>query len=152
MTVTAPETALRERLLGILTVEFSAENLAVKDDKIHDSLGQDAPIAGCYPVVSGEGLRDGLVQGTTVNVQLFNQWNREINANETVSPAVIEEWAERFRRAVRADELGAPGTAHLWYYRILRVEFPDDPSGNKTRLLATVEASSQNAGLVETSG
>jgi hypothetical protein len=152
MTVTAPETALRERLISILTDEFETEEVEIRDDKIHDSLAQKKPLGGVYPTSSKEQFGQGLVQDTFVMVQLFRQWDREINAEQTVSPAGIEEWAERLRRACRADELGAPGDVHLWYYRVVSIEFPDDPSGNKTRLLATVQASSQNAGLTETSG
>lgn len=155
MTVTAPETKLRTRLLSILAVEFTTEAVDWRDDKIHDSLGWDSgPVGGCYPNQAGESFGQGLVQDTLVTVQLFNSWKREINPNETVSPATIEEWGERIRRACKADKNGIAGgvDAHMWYYRVLRIEYPDDPSGNKTRLLATVQASSQNAGLVESSG
>lgn len=153
MTVTAPETALRSRLLSILKVEFTAEGVDWRNDKIHDSLGWEGPpVGGVYPNVGGEQFNQGLVQDTTVTIQLFNTWKREVNPNETVAPDKIEEWAERIRRAVRADGDGAPGTDHLWYYRVLRIEFPDDPTGNKTRLLATVQGSSTNSGLVESSG
>lgn len=152
MTVTSPETALRHRLISVLTTEFTAEGVKFLNDKLHDSLGQKAPIGAVYPNVTAEMVGQGLVEDTTVTVQLFAKWKREINPEETVSPDLIEEWAERLRRACRADGLGAPGNAHLWYYRVLKVEFPHDPSGNITRLLATVQSSSQNAGLTETSG
>jgi len=152
MTVTAPETALRSRLLSILKTEFETEKVDWRDDKIHDSLAQEGPVGGCYPEESEEAFGEGLEINTTVVVQLFAPWTREINAEQTVSPALIEEWAERIRRAVNKDGQGTPGTAHLWYYRVLRITFPPDPSGNITRCLAVVEATSQNAGLVETTG
>lgn len=150
--VTAPETALRERLIEVFNEEFETEGVVFGDDKIHDSLGQTGPVGGVYPSTAAEGFEQGLLQDTIVIVQLFNRWDREIDPKQAVSPGVIEEWAERLRRACRADELGTPGDEHLWYYRVLRIEYPPDPSGNITRLLATVQASSQNAGLTETSG
>ena len=152
MTVTAPETALRTRLITILKKEFEAEKVEFRDDKIHESLGMEGPVAGVYPELSEEAFGQGLVQETTVEVQLFGQWTREINPEQTVSPASIEEWAERLRRAVNKDGQGTPGTDHLWYYRVMRITFPDDPTANKTRLVATIMAESTNAALVETSG
>lgn len=152
MTVTAPETALRQRLIALLTREFRTEAIEFKSDKIHDSLGQDTAIGGVYPGPASEKLRNGLVQDTIVYVQLFNQWEPRIDPTQAVDPTTIETWAERIRRACRVDDDAFAGDSHLWFYRVLRVEYPPDPTGNISRLLAQVSASSQNAGLVETSG
>lgn len=152
MTVTAPETKLRQDLIALLESEFGAEALTVYDDRIHDSLGQEGPVAGVYPETSPASVGDALVLEPLVKVQLFRRWSREVNAEQAVSPAGIEEWAERLRRAVRSAGLGTPGDAHLWYYQILRIDYPPDPTGNITRLIATVQGTTQNAGLTETAG
>lgn len=150
MTVTAAETAARERLLKILNKEFEADKIVFEDDKIHDSLGQNGAVGGCYPDESGEWFTDGQVLDTTLTVQLFHQWTAKVDPELKVSPKLVEESAERIRRAVKADK--EEGTSHLWYYKVINISYPDDPSGNKTRLLATIEAYSQNAALVETNG
>lgn len=149
--MSAPETEVRTRLIALLENEFAADNVDVRDDKIHDSLGQTAPVAGVFPTAGDEDPRTVITQRTTVMVQLFRQWDKEIDPEQTVSPAGIEDWAHRLRKAVQADGsfLGDEG---LWFYRVTRIEYPPDPTGNITRLLATVQAWSQNAGVVETTG
>jgi hypothetical protein len=151
MAVTAPETAARARLIAILEAEFAPEEVEIRSDKLNESLAIDKPLGGVYPGVSTENPRVGVVLDTTVYVQLFRQWDNAIDATQTVDPADIEEWAERLRRACQAD-LANPGDQHMWYFRIQRIDFPDDPSGNKSRLLATVNVNAENSGLVETTG
>lgn len=147
MTVTAPETAARLRLIGILQTEFTG--LDVRSDKLNESQGQDSDIGAVYPSNAMENPRDGLVLDTTVYVQLFRKWDNRLDAKQVVDPAAIEEWAERLRRACQAD-LATPGDEHVWYFRVVRVDYPPDPSGNISRLLATVAVDSQNPALVET--
>jgi hypothetical protein len=153
MTVTAPETELRQRLITVATAEFKSESIVFKSDKIHDSLGHDGvAVGGVYPGPAEEENGQGLVQRTTVFIQIYTAWDKKVDPHQEVDPALIEGYAERLRRAVEDDNNGAPGDQHLWYYRITRIEYPPDPTGNITRLIATVTASSQNAGLVETTG
>lgn len=152
MTVTAPETAARARLMSLVATEFAAESVDVRSDKLNESMGTTGPVAGVYPGAAVENPRHGLVLDTVVFVQLFRQWDNRLDPLQQVDPAAIEEWAERLRRAVR-DDLDAAGfDAHLWYFRVQKIEYNPDPSGNISRLLATVTADSQNAALVETSG
>lgn len=151
MTVTAPETALRERVMEALNTEFEGEVTFISD-KVHDSRGTQGAIGGVYPGPSEEAFSNGLVLSATCFVQLFLPWTADVNPNMTVDPSAIENMAERVRRACQADDAEFEGSAQLWYYRVTRVEFPPDPSGNISRLLATVQATSQNANLIETTG
>jgi hypothetical protein len=150
MAVTAPETAARQRLRTVIETEFAPEGFDVLNDKLNDSLGQEAPLGGIYPTSSAENPRNGYVLDTILNVQLFQQWDNRIDATQVVDPANIEEWAERLRRACAAD-LAVPGNDHMWYFRVQKVDFPDDPSGNKSRLVAVILVESTNSALVETS-
>jgi hypothetical protein len=152
MAVTAPETAARARLKALVTEAFEDEGLKVLDDRLNESLAQDGPLAAVYPGQTVENPRNGLVATTTIYVQLYRQWDNALDAAQTVDPSLIEEWAERLRRAVRADLDEAGFDAHLWYFRVTKIDYNPDPSGNISRLLATVEAESQNAALVETTG
>ena len=49
MTVTAPETELRNRLISVLNTEFTAEKIVFQSDKLHDSQGQNGDIGAVYP-------------------------------------------------------------------------------------------------------
>jgi hypothetical protein len=151
MTVTAPETVARGRLIAILEAEFGGDGVEVRSDKLNESLAIDKPLGAVYPGVSTENPRNGLVLDTVVYVQLFRRWDNAIDAAQTVDPADIEEWAERLRRACQADLADQAGE-HMWYFRVQRIDFPDDPSGNKSRLLAAVNVDSSNPALVETIG
>lgn len=149
--VTAPETKVRERLITLLTTEFKAEGIPIEDDKLNESLGQTGPIGAVYPAAAVEQPGQGFVLNTTVYVQLFRQWSNDLDPNEKVSPKVIEEWAERLRRACEK-QLNVGSDEHVWYFRVARVDYPPDPSGNISRLLATVFVDGQNPALVETTG
>lgn len=151
MAVTAPETAARQRLIALLNVEFAADEVTIKSDKLNESLAQDKHLGAVYPATATENPRQGLVLDTIVYVQLFRQWDNRIDANQEVDPAAIEEWAERLRRVCQSD-LSTPGDQHVWYFTVQRIEYPPDPSGNISRLLATIAVQGENSALLETSG
>jgi hypothetical protein len=152
MPVTAPETVLRGRLIAALTAEFAPEKIKFLHDKLHDSRGREGSIGGVYPGATPTLLSNEVVVEPTVYVQLFGKWTAEVDPKKTVDPTPVEEWAERVRRACRADGFqGSTGaTEHLWFYSVTNVAFPPDPGGNITRLLATVTGKAQNPALVET--
>lgn len=152
MTVTAPETAARARLIELVEDEFKPETLEVRSDRLNESLGTEGPLAGVYPSNAAEHPRNGHVLDTLLAVQLFRQWDNAMDPTQTVDPAAIEEWAERFRRAVRADLDESGFNSHLWYFRVIKIEYNPDPTGNISRFVATVVAEAQNSGLVETTG
>lgn len=150
--ITPPETALRERLITALTAEFATEGITFRNDKLHDSLGREGALGGVYPGPSASKLGQEQVIEPTAYVQLFGKWDARVDPNQTVEPQPIEEWAERVRRACQRDEGAGPATEHLWWFSVTRVEYPPDPTGNITRLLATVVGQAQNPALVATTG
>lgn len=150
--VTAPETVARQRLIALIEAEFAPESLEVRSDRLNESLGQDGPLGAVFPSTATEDPRNGLVLSSLLNVQLFRQWSNDLDPTQTVDPSAIEEWAERLRRACRADIDAAGWSEHLWYYRVQKIDYNPDPTGNISRLIASVEAVSQNPALVETTG
>lgn len=154
MATTAPETALRTRLITALKSEFKKEGINFLNDKLHDSKGREGAIGAVYPGPSQVQLGNELVLEPTAYVQLFGKWTAEVDPDKTVDPTPIEEWAERIRRACQSDasEGAEEGTAHLWFYSVQRVDYPADPSGNISRLLATVVGKAQNPALTATTG
>jgi hypothetical protein len=151
VTVTAPETTVRARLIALLEKEFEDDGVTIRSDRLHESLGTEAPVGGVYPAQAGENPKNGVILESTVHVQLFRRWTAEVNPKQAVDPGAIEEWAERLRRACQ-DDNEAVGDKYLWFYSVIKVEYPPDPSGNISRLLATVLARAQNPALVETTG
>lgn len=152
MTVTAPETEIRHRLITILGEEFAAESIVFKNDKLHDSNGQEGAVGAVYPGPSTP-ASDSFILTTTLYVQLFDLWTPKVDPLQEVDPSIIEERAERIRRRCQLDaKHSLPGDVHGWYFVVSRIEYPQDPTGNITRLVATITAQSQNSALVETTG
>lgn len=152
MTVTAPETELRNRILAALNTEFSSDNITFISDKLHPSLGLNGAVGGVYPGNAEESFSNGLVLSATCYVQLYLPWTAQVDPKMTVDPTAIENMAERVRRTCLADDVAFAGSTQLWFYRVTRVEYPPDPTGNISRLQATVLAASQNSALTETTG
>ena len=148
--MTAPETIARQSLISLLETEFAPEAIPVKDDKIHRSLGNEGPVIGVSPVRSGPSGRDYHVLQAEVLVQFYGRYTLEVDVKQTVSPATIEDYAERFRNAVRTS--GDPNNNSVWFFNVERIEFPDDPTGNKTRFEAYLTAKGNNPALTETTG
>lgn len=152
MTVTAPETVMRQLVLDTLNAEFDGE-VEFIDDKLHAALGTEGPIGGVYPGERSDMPANQLVVELTCYVQLYLQWDKEIDPAQTVSPKPIEEAAERITRALEAVEPNNHGAGpHLWEAHVTRVTYPQDPTGNMTRLEATVFGRAQNSALVQTNG
>lgn len=149
----APETKLRNMLLNLMEEEFAPEGISVRDDKLLDASGEGEAVAGAYPDYSEPWARDAQVQHTVVVVQMHNAYNTDwINTpDERVSPATIESWADRLRRKIKSID-GIPSSANPdgWFFLVERTLYPDDPTGNKTRLNMIVRGYSMNAALAET--
>lgn len=148
--MTPPETLARAGLMDVLTAEFAADGFPILDDKLHGSVGRDGTKFGIYcdRFLSSPGNR--LVGEIECIVQCYGKYDLRVDPNQAVSPGIVEARAERFRDALRG--YAEPGTGRLWYYRLERLEYPDDPTGNKTRFEAYVRAFSNNTALVETTG
>lgn len=154
MATTAPETALRARLKAALEAEFEKEGIKFLNDRLHDSKGREGAIGAVYPGPTQTNFSDENVLEPTAYVQLFRKWTADVDPNKVVDPTAIEEFAERIRRACEEDasQGATAGTAHLWYYSVTRIDYPPDPGGNITRLLATVVGRAQNPAMVATTG
>lgn len=148
----SPATLMRSALKSILETEFSDLNFAggVRDDRLHGALGTDGNYCATFPVEEVEMLGDVNVQNTAIGVQLFLRWNKKVDPKQTVDPSIIETVAHRAKRAIRAGSQGL-GQENLWFYRVTRLSYPPDPTGNITRFEAEVVGYGENAGVTETS-
>lgn len=154
MTVTAPDTALRQHVIQTLNAEFAADGIEFVPDKLHPALGTTGPVGGVYPGERADMSSNQLVIELTCYVQLFLKWDKQIDPAQSVDPAPIEEAAERIARALEATEPNSNSAAgpHLWEAHVQRIQYPYDPTGNITRLEATVFGRAQNSALVSTGG
>jgi hypothetical protein len=132
----APETEGREALINALKKIYEAEKFGVRSDKLHGSLGFQGTVLGVSPVRFAPWSKDYNVNQYEFLVQFYHAYTKEVNPNQVVDPAVIEGYANRFREGIK--EGTDPKTGHLWYFTLLRINYPDDPTGNKSRYEAFV--------------
>lgn len=148
MTIVAPETEARERIKQLLTTEYAAEGFQVLDDRLDESLGSTGTRIGVSPITSRPMPSNENVLATAILVQFYGKYKLAIDPKTKVDPAIIETYAERFRRAIRT---GDPKTPGVWFFKVLEVNFVNDPTGNKSRFEAQILAYGNNSALLETS-
>lgn len=148
----APETEARTALIALLAAEFAPEQFPIKDDKIHRSLGAAGTVLGVYPLRTSSSPRDRYVSEMELVVQFYGRYDLKVDPKQTVSPTTIETFADRFRNALRTRNPD-PNSPGVWYFTLERIEYMDDPTGNKTRFEATLIARGNNGALLsETTG
>lgn len=139
-------------LKTIIDAEFAPEGFTAIFDNLHESLGRTRTEIGIAPTEEFVNERNAVVQESWVEVRFYDLWTQEISPDTVVDPTRIAGFAERFRDAIRRARASDPGTGMVWYFDVRRVEYPNDPTGNKTRFHATVRAFGNNSGLIETTG
>lgn len=139
-----------DQLKTIIDAEFAAEGLVAVKDDLHESLGRKAAAVGISPVEDVLYGGNDLVQETSVEVKFYDKWPQEINPETVVDPTRITDFAERFRAAVGRGAASFAGTKELWYFDVRRITYPRDPTGNKTRFVATIRCTGNNVLLTET--
>jgi hypothetical protein len=147
---TSPYEEAAAALESALNTEFTDIGVLVEHDNLHASLGVNQRRIGISPVREVPVQSNYAALQTTLEVKFYDFWDKEINPEQSVDPRSISRFAERFRRAVRDASVGQ--TPHYWFFNVTGIEYPNDPTGNKTRFVATVVAWSQNPAIVETSG
>lgn len=154
MSVTAQTTAIRAAIKSIIAAEFSVELASddwhLWDDKLHRALGEDGNYFGTSPNSESPWARDNQVLQTDILVQFYGKWDKEVDPKQQVDPAIVETYSERLKRRIRST--GDNPTSHGWYFNLIRVDYPDDPTGNKTRFEAILQGYGNNSVLVETTG
>lgn len=135
---------------AVIDAEFEPEGFTAIFDNLHESLGRDRVDIGIAPVEDGEMSGNALVQETWIEVKFYDLWTEEIDPETLVDPTRITRFAERFRNALRRTKAADPATEEVWFFAVRRVQYPNDPTGNKSRFVATIRAVGGNAGLTET--
>lgn len=148
--VASPYEAVATALKAIIDAEFAAENIVAIHDNLHEALGQKRVAVGIAPIEDLVMGSNNVVQETWAEVRFYDLWDAKVDPAQQVDPLKITAYAERFRDACRRASASTPGTGQVWYFDVRRIQYPNDPTGNKSRFVATVRAYGNNSGLVET--
>jgi hypothetical protein len=145
--MSSPSTAVRAALTTQIQTEFADEfaddGWTIADDKFGRSKGMEIPetqaAIAIYPEL--ERARPGHILELIVTVVVQFHLGYAAEPDETIvrDPGVIEAYGQRFRAS-----FSEPGDANYWFAHLLQVSYPDDPTGNKTRFEAVVEARALN--------
>lgn len=139
----APETLLRAWIKSVVEDEFSTEGFTVADDKLPRAAGMDgATHLACYPETAGERPQHAIQLDVRARLQLYMAYDASPDETIQVDPSVIEGYADRLRRAFKDNSDG--DTSDLWFLRLVNIDYPDDPTGNKSRLEASFQAFANN--------
>jgi hypothetical protein len=137
-----------EAVAQIITDEFAAEQIAPIHDQIHESLGTDRVTVGIAPAAETLDARNATVNVYTIEIRFFDLWDKEIDPEQTVNPRKITMYGNRLKRAIEQAQFQSD--ANVWYFRWVRTDYPNDPTGNKTRFIMRIEALGDNTSLIET--
>jgi len=147
----SPYEAVATALKTVIDTEFAAEGITAIHDNIHESLGDERVTVGIAPTRDAPSDGNMVQLECWIEVKFYDLWDKKISPQQTVNPFKITKYAERLRKAVRGARATFPGTTNAWFFDVMGVEYPNDPTGNKTRFVVTLRSFSQNSGLVETS-
>lgn len=142
--------AVANDLKTLLDTVFAPEGIEAIHDNLHAALGEASPVLGIAPMRDTPKPGQEVTEEHWVEVKFFDRWKKEITPATVIDPRIIAAKADRFKNAVR--ENNNPGTGQVWFYKITNVDYPNDPTGNKSRFIATVLAYGNNVALIETTG
>lgn len=134
---------------AILSDEFAAEQPTIIHDRIHESLGLKGIEIGIEPMNWARQITNANVKETFLLVRFYDMWYKDVDPYQQVDPRRITGFADRFEHAVQRRVASIPGTDNVWWFEVTRIEFPDDPTGNKSRFHATIRAYGENHAFVD---
>lgn len=146
----SPYAEVADALKAIIDAEWATEGYTAIHDNLHPAVGMEGTRIGIAP--EEEAARAGMMiqNDIAVTVKFYRRWDPDIDPLKKVDPRPITEHGERFRQALR--RATSAGTDQVWFFNLLRIRYPNDPVGNKTRFEADIVAYGNNSALVETTG
>jgi hypothetical protein len=150
MAVTAPITTARLGLIALLNTEFRPDGAEAVGDRLHSAVGKDGRIRiGVSPQQEVPMPSDKNTLQFGMLVQYYGGWEARVDPQQTVDPTRAETTAERFKRALRGHD---PKTSSVWFYSLVDLTYPTDPTGNITRWEARVTAYGPNSSTLPVLG
>jgi len=136
-------------LKTIVDTEFGGDGWTAAHDKLHPSMGSDGRVAGISPISQRPSQRNNSVKETLILVQIYDYWSKTINPYDQVNPLIISNIADRFERALERWQNTSTKTTDVWYFMVENVDYPEDPTGNKSRIEVTVKVVGDNTALTQ---
>lgn len=149
----APITNFRQAIKAVVMdahPDLVTAGMPIRDDKLHESLGSAGPVAAIYPAGERAHSESGVTNAMMVVVQVFLRYDLQIDPEQTVDPGIVEQRAFEFQQAVQ--RATSPRNQGVWFYNVVDIDYPDDPTGNKSRYVVTLEGFGDRPTLIETAG
>lgn len=135
--MSAPETEIANRIKTVLDAEFTPEGFVTEHTKLLRAAGRDGrDRLATSPNEAVEAPRVVVQLDVEYLIQLYLGFPDDPDEDRTVDPNVIVGYGDRIRRAFGPNSTGT--TSDMWGLRVEGIEYPDDPTGHKTRLEATI--------------
>lgn len=148
--MTSPYAEAAEAIKSIIDAEWAAEGWTAIHDNLHPAIGREGVRIGIAPDEEAAATGRMIQNNISLTVKFYTRWDDEVDYTKKVDPRVIAAHAERFREALR--QYNGPYTGNMWYFNLMRIRYPNDPVGNKTRFEADIVAYGNNTALLETTG
>lgn len=133
-------------LEALLTATFPG--VTVVHDKVHEAIGFKGPRIGIAPTREIPNARNKLMMEAWIEVRYMDVWDRKVDPAQKVDPRLIAAKAQTLMEAIQSTTVTASGS--MWFFNVEMVNYPDDPTANKTRFYMTLRAWGNNASMVET--
>lgn len=148
--MTNPYADIADALKEIIDAEFAPEGYTAIHDNLHPAVGREGTRIGIAPEEETPRVGNMVQQDTSITVKFYRRWDADVDETKKIDPRTITSFAERFRQALYNARYQGAGT--VWYFNLVRLRYPNDPTGNKTRFEADLVAYGSNTALVETVG
>lgn len=146
----SPYAEAADALKAIIDAEFAPEGWVALHDSLHPGVGQNGVRIGIAPEEEAARAGNMIQNDIAITVKFYRRWSDDVDIEKKLDPREIAGFAERFRQAVR--DYSGPGTGNVWYFNLMRIRYPNDPVGNKSRFEADLVAYGTNTALLETVG
>lgn len=133
----------------IINTTFTPEGIVAIHDKPHEALGSAGAVIGIFPTYDQPNSRVGVAEEAYVEIRYYDLWDKRIDPRQALDPRIITEKAFRLKRAIKTANVHLG--SNMWFFNVERTDYPDDPTGNKTRFHMLVKAWGNNPSLAETS-
>lgn len=139
-----------EAATGVKTVfdtEFAVEQFTAIHDCLHESLGRERVDVGISPERTNNSVGSEVMNEIYLLLQFYGLWTQEISPTTAVNPFTVASYAHRLQVALETAQDTRIGTSAVWFYKVTGVDFPRDPTGNKTRFEMRILAYGDAPGL-----
>lgn len=130
----------------VILDEFADEPyLSVRHDRVHESVGVDGRT---YVGISPEDENNYNIETRlSILIQFYGPWKEAVDPLQIVDPREITNKAERMKQALQSVRTVGLGIA--WFFDVVNVRYPIDPTGNKSRFELGIVVRGNNTGLIE---